>query len=75
LDIIIPELNGLEVLKWIKKNKPETLVILTTAKKELEDLRAGYALEADYYITKPYTLEEIFKGINVMSALKNSDIN
>ncbi|MDP2923381.1 MAG: response regulator [Candidatus Omnitrophota bacterium] len=75
LDIILPELDGLEVLKWIKKNKPKTFVILATAKKEIADIKKGYALEADYYITKPYTLEEVVKGINVMQALKEEEVN
>lgn len=75
LDIILPELDGLEVLKWIKKNKPEIFVILATAKKEVADIKKGYSLEADYYITKPYTLEEILKGINVMKALRPEEVN
>lgn len=75
LDIILPELDGLEVLKWIKKNKPETFVILASAKKEIDDIKKGYALEADYYITKPYTIEEILKGINVMQTLKIDEVN
>lgn len=75
LDIILPELDGLEVLRWIKTNKPEVFVILATAKKEIEDMKRGYSLEADYYITKPYTMEEIFKGINVLKAMKEEEVN
>jgi DNA-binding response OmpR family regulator len=75
LDIMLPGLNGLEVLKWIKKNKPEVFVILATAKKEVEDIKKGYSLEADYYITKPYDMEEIFKGINVLRAMKEEEVN
>jgi two-component system OmpR family response regulator len=69
LDIILPELDGLEVLKWIKKNNSDIFVILATAKKELEDIKKGYSLEADYYITKPYRFEDVLKGINVMLSL------
>jgi CheY-like chemotaxis protein len=75
LDIMLPELDGLEVLRWIKKNKPEILVILATAKKEVEDIKTGYSLEADYYITKPYSMEEIFKGINVLKAVEEKEVN
>lgn len=75
LDIMLPEVDGWEVLKWIKKNKPEVFVMLATAKKEVEDLKGGYALEADYYITKPYTIEEILKGINIMFSFKESHLN
>lgn len=71
LDIILPEIDGLEVLKWIKRNRPDTAVILATAKKELADLKKGYALEADYYLTKPYSLEEVIRAINIMISLKS----
>jgi DNA-binding response OmpR family regulator len=70
LDIMLPELDGLEVLRWIKKNKPEISVVLATARQEIGDIKEGYNLEADYYITKPYTVNEILKGINVMLSLK-----
>ncbi len=75
LDIMLPEMNGLEVLKWVKKNKPDIFVMLATAKKEIEDLQSGYALEADYYVTKPYTIEEILKGINIMFSFRESHLN
>ncbi|MFA5270994.1 MAG: response regulator [Candidatus Omnitrophota bacterium] len=75
LDIMLPEIDGLEVLKWIKKNKPDTFVMLATAKKELEDMKTGYTLEADYYITKPYTIEEILKGINIMFSFRENRFN
>jgi DNA-binding response OmpR family regulator len=75
LDIILPELDGLEVLKWIKKNKPDIFVMLATGKKELEDIKKGYSLEADYYVTKPYTIDEILKGINVILSFKETSFN
>ena len=75
LDIMLPEIDGLEVLKWTKKNKPDIFVMLATAKKEIEDMKTGYSLDADYYITKPYTLEEILKGINIMFSFKESHFN
>ncbi len=70
LDILLPKLDGLEVLKWIKGNNLDVLVILASAKDQLEDLRKGYSLRADYYITKPYNLEEVLKGINLLFSLK-----
>ena len=75
LDIILPELDGLEVLKWIKKNKPDIFVMLATGKKEIEDIKKGYSLEADYYVTKPYTIDEILKGINVILSFKETSFN
>ncbi len=75
LDIMLPELDGLEVLKWIKKNKPEIFVMLATGKKEIDDIKKGYSLEADYYVTKPYTIDEILKGINVILSFKETSFN
>jgi len=75
LDIMLPGIDGIEVLKWIKKNQPQILVIMTTAKKEVSDLKTGYALEADYYITKPYTFDEIISGINILTTLKEGEAN
>jgi len=75
LDIMLPELDGLEVLKWIKKNKPDIFVMLATGKKEIDDMKKGYSLEADYYVTKPYTIDEILKGINVILSFKETSFN
>ncbi|MFA5337510.1 MAG: response regulator [Candidatus Omnitrophota bacterium] len=75
LDVMLPELDGLEVLKWIKKNKPDIFVMLATGKKEIEDIKKGYCLEADYYVTKPYTIDEILKGINVILSFKETSFN
>lgn len=75
LDIMLPELDGLEVLKWIKKHKPDIFVMLATGKKEIDDIKKGYSLEADYYVTKPYTIDEILKGINVILSFKETSFN
>ena len=75
LDVMLPELDGLEVLKWIKKNKPDVFVMLATGKKEIEDIKKGYSLEADYYVIKPYTIDEILKGINVILSFKETSFN
>jgi len=75
LDIMLPELDGLEVLRWIKKNKPDIFVMLATGKKEIDDIKKGYSLEADYYVTKPYTIDEILKGINVILSFKETSFN
>ncbi|MDD5584575.1 MAG: response regulator [Candidatus Omnitrophica bacterium] len=69
LDIQLPYVSGLEVLQWIKINHPAILVIMATAKKEVDDIKNGYALKADYYVTKPYEVAEILKGIHVLFSL------
>jgi CheY-like chemotaxis protein len=68
LDIMMPEMDGLEVLTRLKGN-PETSsipVILLTAKVQYEDVLGGYKLGADYYITKPFTSTQLTNGINLL---------
>lgn len=66
LDIMMPEMDGLEVLTRLKGN-PDTAsipVILLTAKVQYEDVLGGYKMGAGYYITKPFTRIQLMTGIN-----------
>jgi len=68
LDIMMPQLDGLEVLTRLK-GATETSsipVILLTAKVQYEDVLGGYKLGADYYITKPFTSTQLLNGINLL---------
>ncbi|MPZ77449.1 MAG: response regulator [Deltaproteobacteria bacterium] len=68
LDIMMPEMDGLEVLSRLK-SVTETAsipVILLTAKVQYEDVLGGYKLGADYYITKPFTSTQLVNGINLL---------
>ena len=71
LDIMIPQLNGLEVLRRLRRtsNLP---VILLTARDEVMDKVAGLDGGADDYITKPFHIEELVARINVQLR-KNKD--
>ena len=67
LDIMMPEMDGLEVLTRLKED-PSTAsipVILLTAKMQNEDILEGYKMGADYYITKPFTSTQVLEGINL----------
>ncbi|NLV88260.1 MAG: response regulator transcription factor, partial [Tissierellia bacterium] len=68
LDIMLPELNGIEVLRRIRKvsNIP---IILLTARDAVVDKVAGLDSGADDYITKPFAIEELLARIRV--ALRN----
>jgi len=68
LDIMMPEMDGLEVLTRLKgKTETSTIpVILLTAKVQYEDVLGGYKLGADYYITKPFTSTQLVNGINLL---------
>ena len=68
LDIILPELNGLEVLRRLERERP-TPVILLTARDSVMDKVAGLDSGAVDYVTKPFAIEELLARIRV--ALKN----
>ena len=69
LDIMLPGLNGLEVLRRVRKVK-QTPVILLTARGDVMDKVAGLDAGADDYITKPFAIEELLARIRV--ALKHA---
>ncbi|MCM8819301.1 MAG: response regulator [Candidatus Omnitrophica bacterium] len=69
LDIMLPYIGGLEILNWVKTNYPHIKVILATAKDKIEDIKTGFSLNADYYLTKPYTISEILKAIELLKAI------
>lgn len=64
LDIMLPKLNGIEVLKRIKSNRLP--VIFLSAKASLQDKITGLNLGAEDYITKPFEPQELVARINVL---------
>lgn len=65
LDIMLPELNGLEVLKRIRKHNETIPVLLLTAKSNIEDKVTGLDYGANDYITKPFEFDELLARIRV----------
>lgn len=70
LDILLPQLNGMEVLRRIRREKT-TPVIMLTARDAVMDKVAGLDAGADDYITKPFAIEELLARIRV--ALKRRE--
>jgi DNA-binding response OmpR family regulator len=68
LDVMMPEMSGLEVLQAIRDNTTTTTlpVIMVTAKIQDDDVLAGYQYGADYYITKPCTSKQLLYGISLV---------
>lgn len=64
LDILLPQLNGMEVLRRLRREK-NTPVILLTARDAVMDKVAGLDAGADDYITKPFAIEELLARIRV----------
>lgn len=70
LDVLLPQLNGMEVLRRIRKRK-DVPVIMVTARDAVMDKVAGLDAGADDYLTKPFAIEELFARIRV--ALKRAE--
>lgn len=70
LDVLLPQLNGMEVLRRVRKHK-DVPVIMVTARDAVMDKVAGLDAGAGDYLTKPFAIEELFARIRV--ALKRSE--
>lgn len=65
LDIMLPELSGLEVLRRFRRSNQTTPVILLTARDQVHDKVSGLDLGANDYMTKPFQIEELLARIRV----------
>ncbi|MFT6984376.1 MAG: two-component system copper resistance phosphate regulon response regulator CusR [Psychromonas sp.] len=63
LDVMLPELNGWQILETLRKNKNETPVIFLTARDQVEDRVKGLELGADDYLIKPFSFSELLARI------------
>ena len=59
LDVMLPDMDGLEVLRRLRAHTPEVPVLFLTAKDAVEDRIAGLTAGGDDYVTKPFSLEEV----------------
>ena len=66
LDIMLPKLDGLQVLQTLRNHGNQTHVLLLTAKDTVPDRVSGLALGADDYLIKPFALEELLARINAL---------
>ncbi len=66
LDLILPGINGLEVLESIRKSRATLPVIILTAKGEERDRVRGLTLGADDYVVKPFSIKELIARIEAV---------
>jgi two-component system OmpR family response regulator len=59
LDVMLPDMDGLEVLARLRRELPDVPVLFLTAKDAVEDRIAGLTAGGDDYVTKPFSLEEV----------------
>ena len=65
LDVMLPKINGFEILKQIRQKSIDTKIIILTAKSMLEDKIYGLENGANDYITKPFHMDELVARVNV----------
>ncbi|HSP22757.1 MAG TPA: response regulator transcription factor [Planococcus sp. (in: firmicutes)] len=75
LDLMLPEIHGLDVLKRIRASDPTIPVILLTAKNDVKDKVAGLDLGANDYVTKPFEIEEVLARIRACLRLTTGSGN
>jgi DNA-binding response OmpR family regulator len=73
LDIMMPYLDGYEVVEVIRKTNINIPILMLTAKDQLQDKVKGLKIGADDYLTKPFHLEELLARISVL--LRRSRLN
>jgi two-component system response regulator QseB len=66
LDIGLPRMSGLEILKALRERGTTTPVLLLTARETVEDLVKGLDTGADDYLTKPFDLDELFARLRAL---------
>lgn len=72
LDVMLPHVNGFEILKKIRIEKIDTKVIMLTAKANIDDKMQGFNYGADDYLTKPFYMEELLARVNLQLRKKTN---
>ena len=75
LDIMMPGMNGIEVLKNLRREKISTPVIMLTAKSEIDDKINGLDCGADDYLTKPFITGELLARVRAMTRRKGDIVD
>ncbi len=70
LDIMLPYVNGFEVLSTLREKKIASAILLLTAKDSVADKVHGLDLGADDYMTKPFSMDELLARVRVLSRRK-----
>jgi CheY-like chemotaxis protein len=73
LDVMMPRMSGMEVLERLKdlEETAHIPVMMCTAKVQDNDLLEGYRCGADYYITKPFTAQQLMYGVGLLLGIED----
>ncbi len=72
LDLGLPDIDGIEVLKRVRQKKHDLPILLLTARAQVEDKISGLDSGADDYLAKPFEMEELFARLRVLARRLNT---
>ncbi len=72
LDLGLPDIDGIDVLKMLKRKYPDIPVLILTARNSLDDKIAGLDLGAEDYLTKPFAIPELLARLRVIERRQSS---
>ncbi len=75
LDVMLPNMNGFEILKRLREEEVSSKIIMLTAKSTIEDKLDGLENGANDYITKPFHMDELVARINIQLKKNSSEKN
>lgn len=70
LDVNLPDVDGFEVCRRLRRDGIDTPVIFLTARDDIDDLRTGFRHGGDDYLTKPFSLDEL--GLRIEAVLRRT---
>ncbi len=74
LDIMLPQMDGFEVIRTLRNDRIDTPVLMLTAKSTMSDKVSGLNYGADDYMTKPFNVEELLARVGALTRRKGSVI-
>ena len=75
LDLMLPGMDGLEICKQLRQKQIHTPILILTAKSQIEDNVKGLDTGADYYLTKPFSFEELLARIRALIRRPKKSLN
>lgn len=67
LDIMLPKINGFTIVEQLRNENNDTPVLVLTARSSVEDYVHGLDLGADYYLTKPFEMQELMACVRALT--------
>ena len=75
LDVMLPDMSGIDVCKHIRSNFDSVGIIMLTAKSQEEDKIEGFISGADDYMVKPFSIKELLMRVSALSRRINREAN